>query len=115
MGKTRKYQLKIASPQEIQDVISRKNKNNNSNNTISASINNIKESANNFISNAKHSTLLMGEDQQDIVQARWQECLKCEYLIKATGNCKKCGCFMQLKTKMAGQKCPIGKWGAVPK
>ena len=27
-----------------------------------------------------------------------------------TGNCKKCGCFVDLKTEYAEESCPIGKW-----
>jgi hypothetical protein len=25
--------------------------------------------------------------------------------------CKKCSCFMKLKTRVARMKCPVGKWG----
>lgn len=37
-------------------------------------------------------------------------CHGCEHLIKITSQCKKCGCFMAMKTKMAKATCPIGKW-----
>jgi len=37
-------------------------------------------------------------------------CLSCPELIKITKQCKKCGCFMELKTKLENAKCPIGKW-----
>ena len=47
---------------------------------------------------------------QDIVDRRWAECEKCEFLIKPTNNCKKCGCFMKAKTRVATARCPIGKW-----
>tara|TARA_R100001594_G_C3985928_1_gene251248 strand:+ start:481 stop:849 length:369 start_codon:yes stop_codon:yes gene_type:complete len=47
---------------------------------------------------------------QDIIDKRWSECEKCEFLFKPTGNCKKCGCFMKVKTKVATARCPIGKW-----
>jgi hypothetical protein len=40
-------------------------------------------------------------------------CLNCPFLIQATKTCKKCGCFMTEKTKLAHASCPIGKWGAV--
>lgn len=42
--------------------------------------------------------------------ARFNACLGCEHLLKATSQCTKCGCFMNLKTKLAAAKCPIGKW-----
>ena len=48
---------------------------------------------------------------QDIIDRRWSECEKCEFLLKPTNNCKKCGCFMNVKTKVATASCPIGKWG----
>ena len=47
---------------------------------------------------------------QDIIDKRWAECEKCEFLIKPTNSCKKCGCFMKVKTKVATARCPIGKW-----
>lgn len=37
-------------------------------------------------------------------------CKKCPKLIKATSQCKECGCFMNLKTKMEHATCPLGKW-----
>ncbi len=47
---------------------------------------------------------------QEIIDRRWSECQGCEYLIKATNQCKKCGCFMKVKTKVATARCPVGKW-----
>lgn len=41
---------------------------------------------------------------------RYDICLKCPELIKVTKQCKKCGCFMALKTKLEKAECPIGKW-----
>lgn len=37
-------------------------------------------------------------------------CESCEFYIKSTTNCKKCGCFMKIKTKFEGLSCPIQKW-----
>jgi hypothetical protein len=37
-------------------------------------------------------------------------CKKCPNLFALTGNCKLCGCFVSLKTKLKNQKCPIEKW-----
>ena len=47
---------------------------------------------------------------QDIIDRRWAECEKCEFLIKPTNNCKKCGCFMKGKIRFATARCPVGKW-----
>lgn len=41
---------------------------------------------------------------------RMNICRSCEFLFKPTNSCKKCGCFMNVKTKMIHATCPIGKW-----
>ena len=41
---------------------------------------------------------------------RFDICKSCPELIKLTNQCKKCGCFMHLKTKLEKASCPIGKW-----
>ena len=45
-----------------------------------------------------------------VANERFSICLKCPELIKLSGQCKKCGCFMSIKTKLENAKCPIGKW-----
>lgn len=46
----------------------------------------------------------------DIAQYRLEICKGCEFYREKTNQCKKCGCFMKLKTKLENAKCPIGKW-----
>ena len=46
----------------------------------------------------------------EIAQERLDICKSCEYLFKKTNTCKKCGCFMEAKTKLKKAECPIGKW-----
>lgn len=41
---------------------------------------------------------------------RLEICLSCPELIKVVNQCKKCGCFMEYKTKLKAAKCPLGKW-----
>jgi hypothetical protein len=41
---------------------------------------------------------------------RLEICKSCPELISLTTQCKKCGCFMAIKTKLEAAKCPIGKW-----
>jgi hypothetical protein len=41
---------------------------------------------------------------------RMSICNSCPELIKLTTTCKKCGCFMKLKTRLDGANCPLGKW-----
>lgn len=45
-----------------------------------------------------------------ISDARYQICKACPEMIKMTKQCKKCGCFMAIKTRLQGATCPIGKW-----
>jgi Family of unknown function (DUF6171) len=47
----------------------------------------------------------------DIQELRWQICKSCDKLYTPTSTCKLCGCFMQVKTWMPRQKCPVNKWG----
>ena len=35
-------------------------------------------------------------------------CSSCEYSINH--RCLKCGCFIEVKTRLGTSKCPIGKW-----
>jgi hypothetical protein len=49
----------------------------------------------------------------EVAFERYEICKSCPELIQATKTCKKCGCFMTAKTKIAHAFCPIGKWHAV--
>jgi hypothetical protein len=46
---------------------------------------------------------------KDIIVSRNKICSKCEYIMKFS-RCKKCGCFMDIKTMLSKAKCPIGRW-----
>lgn len=41
---------------------------------------------------------------------RYAICKVCEFFDDYRKTCKKCSCFMILKTKIPWAKCPIGKW-----
>lgn len=47
---------------------------------------------------------------KDDSENRYSLCLQCPELLKLTKQCKKCGCFMEIKTKLKAATCPIGKW-----
>lgn len=47
---------------------------------------------------------------EEIAVQRYEICQQCPELIKLTNQCKKCGCFMNLKVKIENARCPIGKW-----
>lgn len=46
----------------------------------------------------------------DLAETRYNVCKFCPELIKLTKQCKKCGCFMRLKTTLKDATCPMGKW-----
>lgn len=52
----------------------------------------------------------VGRVTEKIADERMKICNECPFLIKATSQCKKCGCFMNLKTKLPNASCPVGKW-----
>lgn len=47
---------------------------------------------------------------EDLAANRFSICNQCPELVKLTKQCKKCGCFMAAKTKLAKATCPLGKW-----
>jgi hypothetical protein len=55
----------------------------------------------------------MGRVSSSIQNERMDICRACPELIKITSQCKKCGCFMKEKTKLADASCPLNKWNKV--
>lgn len=55
----------------------------------------------------------IGRVDEELAKSRLAICHECPHLIKVTKQCKKCGCLMDLKTKLPHAECPIGKWGPV--
>jgi hypothetical protein len=47
---------------------------------------------------------------EDEAARRFEICKACPRLLKATNQCKECGCFMNAKTKLAKASCPLHKW-----
>lgn len=52
----------------------------------------------------------MGRVDSDIYMERIAICQSCPELLKATFQCKRCGCFMKQKSKLADASCPLKKW-----
>lgn len=48
--------------------------------------------------------------EQSLADQRFEICKACPELIKLSKQCKKCGCFMAIKTKMQAATCPLEKW-----
>lgn len=55
---------------------------------------------------AKNGFALLDEEDHE---KRFSICKTCDELYDG-GRCRKCGCFMEVKSKLAGMKCPINKW-----
>jgi hypothetical protein len=53
------------------------------------------------------------KDASDAVaRARMEICEACPQLIPITKQCRQCGCFMPLKTKLEYALCPLNKWNS---
>lgn len=50
------------------------------------------------------------KSEKDLIEYRLSICNECPFLNKTFMKCRKCGCFMELKTTLAKAKCPIGNW-----
>ena len=50
------------------------------------------------------------DKDKDKVEERLAICRQCTHFRASTEQCRKCGCFMKLKTKLERSHCPIGKW-----
>jgi hypothetical protein len=46
----------------------------------------------------------------ELVESRMEQCKTCPDFRESTGQCKHCGCFMPLKTRLQVSKCPEGHW-----
>jgi hypothetical protein len=46
-----------------------------------------------------------------VADRRFDVCRKCDKFDPTLERCRECGCFMRVKTKLAGMKCPLNKWG----
>ena len=64
------------------------------------------------IKNAKPWHLLNNKNyvSLDEQEKRFSICKECPDLIKITKQCKRCGCFMNAKTRLKNASCPIKKW-----
>ena len=48
--------------------------------------------------------------EEELADARMNICNDCDRLIQITKQCRECGCFMAMKTKLINASCPLGKW-----
>ena len=48
-------------------------------------------------------------NKQSRSEQRMAVCKQCPEL-RALNNCRQCGCFMDIKTRIYSAVCPLGKW-----
>ena len=47
---------------------------------------------------------------KELIEQRLVICNSCPWFNKRLVKCRKCGCYMKLKTTLKLAQCPIGKW-----
>jgi hypothetical protein len=47
---------------------------------------------------------------RELIESRLAICNTCPFFKKNLAKCKKCGCFMKLKTTLKEASCPVGHW-----
>lgn len=50
------------------------------------------------------------DELKELRKKRFDICNSCDFFIKNTTACTKCGCIMSIKTNLPDAICPIGKW-----
>lgn len=50
------------------------------------------------------------KDKETNAGARMDICRECPSLKTALNLCSECGCFMNIKVRIASASCPLGKW-----
>lgn len=69
---------------------------------------NLTQTAKNIINGALAGDPTLASEE--ISNSRLEICNTCEFFIKESARCSKCGCFMNAKIKLQAVRCPIGKW-----
>lgn len=47
---------------------------------------------------------------KEMIESRLAICNECPWFVKKLAKCRRCGCFMTLKTTLENAKCPLDKW-----
>jgi hypothetical protein len=47
---------------------------------------------------------------RELIEYRLKICNSCEWFDKRLAKCRKCGCFMKLKSTLRQAQCPVNKW-----
>ena len=50
------------------------------------------------------------EPLDEATESRLAICRACEHFATLPQRCRRCGCLLSLKVRLASSHCPIGKW-----
>lgn len=65
-------------------------------------------------SSINHAIEGMPKSTEEEKTRRLEICKSCEFFDSVSIRCNSCGCFLEIKTSWASEKCPISKWESVP-
>ena len=63
------------------------------------------------ISTINHVSNGLKHVKEDIKEQRLSICKSCDKFNAENTTCNECGCFLQIKSYWASEKCPLDKWG----
>jgi len=71
-------------------------------------INTFKDKIKSQLNDSQNRLIIIVSD--DVQKERMDTCVSCEHFFKITRQCKKCACFMDIKTTLQNAQCPLNKW-----
>lgn len=75
---------------------------------IAKSSKSLSKTAAKTVSAIAHNEKIISDRQE--AHRRLEICNLCPNLIKDSGRCDACGCFVKAKVQLAYEECPIEKW-----
>lgn len=73
----------------------------------------LKNGAKSLFTIAKNAVTGVEQDvPEEVAEKRLNICLACDKLKMPLKQCGECFCFINFKTKVRQEQCPIGKWKA---
>jgi len=86
-----------------------KNYSNEIKNELIDRLKNLSETVSNSLTDLSKGKPVFTDDA--LSSSRMVICKSCDDFNQQTSQCRRCGCFMSVKTKLKHSSCPIGKWG----
>lgn len=63
------------------------------------------------ISTVNHLSNGLKNVKEDVKKNRLDICKACDKFNPENTTCNECGCYLEIKTQWASEKCPLDKWG----